>query len=250
MKLPSEKHLFAIFWNQPEHALGALKQNNSLLVTNADLCHRIQTILRLETGDHVIVFDHNYHLLLTLTTFTKKQITATILTITKNKKFEPSIMCALPLLKREALETAVDALTQLGATTIQLISTQKSQRSWTEKDFMRLQKIIWAAAEQSKNFSFPTLHAPLSLNDFLKSNNQKNVSIFFDPQGEAAFDVVTKYKKNKPHDITLLIGPEGDLTTQEKELIKEYGFNGMKLTPTILRAEQALALGVGLFRSL
>jgi len=47
-----------------------------------------------------------------------------------------------------------------------------------------------------------------------------------------------------------MIGPEGDLTAQEKELLKERGVQFLRLTPTILRAQQAVVVAMGIFRSL
>ncbi len=46
-----------------------------------------------------------------------------------------------------------------------------------------------------------------------------------------------------------VIGPEGDLTKEEKAYLKEQGFLFCALTPTVLRAQQAVALGLGILRS-
>ena len=46
----------------------------------------------------------------------------------------------------------------------------------------------------------------------------------------------------------LLIGPEGDLALQEKELVAGK-MQFCALTPTILRASQAAALSIGIVRS-
>jgi RsmE family RNA methyltransferase len=48
----------------------------------------------------------------------------------------------------------------------------------------------------------------------------------------------------------LFVGPEGDLTDQEKVLLKQNGFIFCALTPTILRACEAIALGAGVVRSI
>ena len=45
------------------------------------------------------------------------------------------------------------------------------------------------------------------------------------------------------------VGPEGDLTQEEKDYLKQQGFVFCRLTPTVLRARQAVALGLGILRS-
>ena len=43
-----------------------------------------------------------------------------------------------------------------------------------------------------------------------------------------------------------MIGPEGDLTMQEKDLLKERDVQFLRLTPTVLRAQQAVAVSMGI----
>lgn len=252
MNPSSEKHVFALIWNNPEYVLSSCKINTTITIVNPDICHRIQTILRLSIHDQIILFDHKDHILVEISSITKKQITGAIQEVAPNTINKPEITCAIPLLKREALEVAMDALTQLGATTIQLIITQKIHRSaFGSKELERLQRVIWAGAEQSKNFSFPLLKPPLTIEAFVKSVEQKETfSIFFDPQGVAAFNLLSKIKKEPYNKIILIVGPEGDLTEQEKKVLIHNNVSFMALTPTILRAEQAAALGLGLMRTL
>ncbi len=252
MHLESEKHLFAVYFPLLTTTLSHSPTRQLLTIDDPTVCHRLQHVLRLAIHDRCILFDQENHATVEITELTKKYISVAIVEIQKNKQLAPAIFCMLPLLKREALETAVDALTQLGTTTIQLLITQKVQRSWQgPKELERLQRIIIAAAEQSKNFAFPAIHAPILLNDFLKTYTpDKTNSIFFDSQGTDAFSLIANLKSIKLNTVSLMIGPEGDLTQQEKQLLKEHSFASMALTPTILRAEQAISLGVGMLRTL
>jgi 16S rRNA U1498 N3-methylase RsmE len=47
----------------------------------------------------------------------------------------------------------------------------------------------------------------------------------------------------------MINGPEGDFTLEEKELLKKHNFIAAQLTPTILRAQQAVAISLGVVRS-
>lgn len=248
--MASEKHIFALFWSNPAVPLKTLT-TATLLIDNHHLCNRIQTVLRLTVGDTFTLFDHEHHIQATLKEITKKNCTVHLGKVAKNQNYLPTITYALPLLKREALEMALDALTQLGATTIQLITTKKIQRAWSPKDFERSERIIIAAAEQSKNYAFPLLQPPITLEGFVRSlHTTKSCMLFFDAQGQPASDSLQEIKNNQCDHIVMTSGPEGDLTEQEKAFLKEHGFLFTALTPTILRAEQAAALGLGIVRSL
>lgn len=56
-------------------------------------------------------------------------------------------------------------------------------------------------------------------------------------------------EQQKPHAIIACAGPEGDLTYEEKMQLTEDGFAFCALTPTVLRAQQAIAIGLGAIRS-
>ena len=107
-----------------------------------------------------------------------------------------------------------------------------------------------SAAEQSKNFSFPTLQEPVTLQEYCALTQQeKTDKIFFDPAGEHVAHVIKKLHTSHCSNFVLMVGPEGDLQQEEKKLLHTHGFQFCALTPTILRASQAVAISVGIFRS-
>ncbi len=75
------------------------------------------------------------------------------------------------------------------------------------------------------------------------------IKIYFDPTGESLSDIIARVKKISPTSIIVMVGPEGDLTDQEKEQLRQEKFLFCALTPTVLRSSQAIALGSGIIRS-
>lgn len=239
-------HTFALIAPQEYQPLTQHRQKKSLTIVNKDFYFRICTILRLQVGDSCIIFDRYHHMTCIVESITKKEITFSIASFSENNEYKPIITCCIPLLKHEALETFIDSATQLGATTIQLITTQKTHRSTLQtKELERLQRIIYAAAEQSKNFNYPLLKAP----ELLETISFEDPTIFLDPVGQSFLEVVANYTNRPPSNITLIAGPEGDLTDDEKKLLTAKKVTFMALTPTVLRAEQAAALGLGMLRA-
>lgn len=249
MTYETKSHIFALLVPEKYQSIAHYSVGKMIVLTDKDFIFRITTVLRLEVGSQLILFDRMHHILCKIIEIHKKEIHCLIKERSENGHYLPEVTCIVPLLKREALETVVDSLTQLGATTIQLITTQKTHRSkLDQKEFDRLQRIIIAAAEQSKNYRFPILKKaePLMAIGY---NGAEETTIFLDPDGNACFDTITKIIALKLKKITLMSGPEGDLTAQEKAFLHEKNVIFMALTPTILRAEQAAALSLGIIRS-
>jgi 16S rRNA (uracil1498-N3)-methyltransferase len=151
------------------------------------------------------------------------------------------------LLKREAFETVIYLAAQMGATTIQPIITEKTHRSWNgDKEIARLTNVMISACEQAKNFVIPELKAPIPLTQIANTH----YGIYFEDDGTPFSVVSQKLTNKKPGEITLVFGPEGGLTTTERQYLDTCGFTCCALTPTILRAQEAVAVGLGAVRSL
>lgn len=246
MKKETTTHVFALL-APPEIVPSQFNQGAMLFITHKDFYFRIVTILRCSVGSTIIIFDRAYHLECEIRAITKKEIQCIIVKKTSNNHNLPEIRCIIPLLKREALETLIDSLTQLGATSIELISTQKTHRSKIDqKELDRLERIVGAAAEQSKNYRFPLIKKAESL---LSVSFEKTTTLFLDPEGLNCFELLKKISSQYHQSITLIIGPEGDLAPHEKDFLREKNVIFMALTPTILRAELAAAVVLGAVRS-
>ncbi len=106
-----------------------------------------------------------------------------------------------------------------------------------------------AAAEQSKNFAFPELYAPIGLEQALEQFCTSAFCIVADPEGHPARDVLKDLDDATCEQIVLTVGPEAAYCNDELAVLKKHTFHFMRLTPTILRARQAAALLAGIIRS-
>jgi 16S rRNA (uracil1498-N3)-methyltransferase len=248
-----EKHEFALFIESLSSTIKGKGPGSSVIFSDEKLLHRMINVLRLHTEDSCIFFDRHVQVNGIITNFmNKKQVAITVLVIKPHVELQPDITFLLPVLKRDDYESALYALAELGVNTIQLVFTRKSVHQWAgQRDYERAQKILISAAEQSKNFVFPELNEPISFGDALKKYHTASVKIFFDPYGEKFFDTMQKLHASIiQNGVVLLVGPEGDLHEEEKTMVSEYNFMFCALTPTIIRAVQAAALGAGFVRSL
>lgn len=249
--MKSTSHEFALFVNMLDGYGPQLASGEHIEITDEDLYHRITRVLRLEIDESFIVFDTKRHAHLQIVQINKKTIVCSVIAVFTNPVYSPHITVFLSILKKDALEQAVYGLTELGANVIQLVVTDKVQRSWGGASEMeRLQRLLIAAAEQSKNFALPDLRPPMQLEEALSFYTNIQMNIFCDVQGEHIIPLVAKSYVDDHLAYSLFIGPEGDLTFEEKSILKKGGFHFCRLTPTVLRSVQAVCLSVGIIRSL
>ena len=251
MHKTDEKHIFAVYVG---HLFASQKiaAGNSVQVTDPDVVHRIVTVLRMQIGQELILFDDTNHYQITIADIRKnKALTVMVSSVATNPKPNLEIHFVLPLLKKEALEEAIYSLTEIGVSTISLVVTSKSQKQLTDKEMARLHKVKVSAAEQSKYFALPDISKPVSWEKFCaQQDSVEPAALVFDPSGKPALELLLPLHQQKIKKITCLIGPEGGLISSETQMATQLGFKPCKLTATVLRAVQAAAVGAGLIATI
>jgi len=247
-----DTHLFALYVPDLSALCKRCTVGTSFTVDERELVRRVVRVLRLHVGESLILFDRGQSADVSVQELSSKKVVLQIETLQRHAAApEPIITLGLPILKRKDLEEAIYAATEVGVNEIQLLETAKSGRLRSETaDLERLERIVVAACEQAKHFTMPTIHPPLALADWIASAPRDAATIFFDPTGEPLGDVTNQLRTQKPSAVRLLLGPEADLTAEEKELLRVNLVTFCALTPTVLQAHRAVAVACGAVRSL
>ena len=243
-----QAHEFALFLQNLSALTAQVKPGSIFTITDADLASRVINVLRLKEGEQFVLFDAAVFAQCTLHEIvSKKAISCQLIARQSIIPIKPELTVLLPILKKDDFYQVLHNCVALGVTTIQLVTTHKMQRTWqVEKELERCKRVLIAGAEQSKNYALPVLKTPLALHQVIGQLDAKAYKIFFDPQGTHAYTVVHDLHTNKPMHVVLSVGPEGDLTDDEKKLLQHHNFSLCALTPTILRSVDALTVGRGL----
>ena len=102
----------------------------------------------------------------------------------------------------------------------------------------RLIKNSKSAVKQCGRSVIPSIQKPISLNELL-INNTKNKIIVCHESGNRGIDILRKVLKNESN-ILLLVGPEGDFSEKEIELLKAHEAKFISLGNRRLRSETAV----------
>ncbi|AOW21926.1 16S rRNA (uracil(1498)-N(3))-methyltransferase [Urechidicola croceus] len=134
----------------------------------------------------------------------------------------------------DRFEWFLEKSTEIGIDEITPIICKHSERKIIKEE--RLEKVIISAMKQSLKYQLPKLNAQTSFKDFI---NQDLEGDLFIAHCEETYKKSLKKELKPKHKIIVLIGPEGDFSTQEIELALQHKFIPVSLGESRLRTETA-----------
>lgn len=244
-------HKFSIYFKNLSEKTSGKKIDDEIDLDDCLLIKRVSDVLRLEQEENFLLFDEKQNAEFSLLKNTKKRLHLKIVSISKNKEIKPEVILCLGLLKKKYFEEVLYLASVMAAAKICPLLTNQVHKNWfDEKTISRLQKILISACEQSKNFILPELQKPIKLETFLeKESFGDSKKVCFHIDGANLFELLSDLNQKKYDKIYLFFGPEGDFSSEELNLIKQSGIESYKLTPTVLRSVEAVAVGLGSVRS-
>jgi len=194
--------------------------------------HYLTKVMRMNIGKNFSLFNQNGEWEARITKITKGIVEFLILKKIRSNNNEKEIWLAFAPIKLNYLNLMMQKATELGVSKFIPILTERTiVRKINEK---RLNKIIVEASEQSNRLKVPKVEEIVKLDNFLKFNQKTNI-IFGDLNTN---NKKLNIKNNEP--LCILIGPEGDFTTKEREkILKLKKTIPLKINENILRAETA-----------
>ena len=208
--------------------------------------HQIRDVLRMKTGDDIIVFDNTgYEYQVSLINISPDKVVGEIMH-KKQSEAEPKTQITLfqSLLAREKFELVLQKCTEVGVESFVPIVTERSiirrTEKITEKKLARFESIITEAAEQSGRGKIPTLTSPIKLSQAISGLNDFDICLVGSTEKECVtLKQILQKTDAAPVNIALFIGPEGGFNEKEYEIFSSRGVLAFSLGKGILRTETA-----------
>ncbi len=209
-----------------------------MIVLDQEATHHVGTVLRLRKGDLLCLFNGEpYEYFGIITEQTPKKITVQIQKrLAKNQGCPLAIHLGQSIVKGHKMDFVMQKATELGVQSITPLLTERCmalESERLEKKQAHWQKILIHAAEQCGRTEIPTLEKPIRLYTWIDQRTE-NTRLLLDPEASRGIE-----QKMIAQSASLLIGPEGGLSSTEKDYAIAKGFEGLQLGPRILRTETA-----------
>lgn len=209
----------------------------------------IAVVMRMKEGNEIICVHPNGQAAICLITVIEKNcVTAKVKEMLEHHSELPlhvTIVQGLP--KGSKIDFILQKGTELGASTFQFFTAERSVVKWDQKKakqkLVRYGKIVKEAAEQSHRNVIPTIAEVKSLAEVLKNCETADYILFADEELAKATDSPSLQTILQQIDIGakvyIVIGPEGGITDNERALLLHSHANAVRFGPRILRTETA-----------
>ncbi len=223
------------------------------VVLNVDQGRYLTSVMRQNVGDEVALFNsRDGEWTARIVEAGKKTVKLELVAQTRAQILGQGPVLVIALVKRAALETIIEKATELGAASIQLVISHRSNSSHTNVE--RLNAIAREAAEQTERLDVPQVLPPVKLDKWLGEHGAEAL-IFADEESthEGAArrtKPVLEALKDFIGPAAILIGPEGGFDDEERRVLRALAhIIPVNLGPRILRADTAAISALTLYQA-
>ncbi len=217
-----------------------VKNTTSLL--SKEHAHYVANVMRMKRGSNINFFNKEGEWLSEIIFLDRDRVEVKFLNKIKESLKSSNIELAICLVKKNPMEIILQKATELGVSRITPIISERTEVK--ELNYERAQKIVIEATEQSNQLNPPELSQVIKLKDFLEKLDNGSRFLFADVNSQNNLQ-----KKDVEGDTlkTILIGPEGDFSPNERELILTLSnLTSFSLSKNILRTDTAVISAISL----
>jgi len=206
--------------------------DNGVVVLDKALKKRFFKVMRFSEGDKIIITDGRGR----LATGVLEEDKIKILHINECEDDRLPIDVYLPLIKGERMEWAIAKLGEIGVRNITPVITERSVvKKFSDNKRERCQRLLASAVEIRRLCWKTECREPRLFQDILG-----DIDYYLDMDGQSLYHV------NFEFPLSVIIGPEGGFSDDEKRSLESSGSKGIFLGRATLRAETAAIVGVSL----
>jgi len=204
-----------------------------------DNAHYVRTVLRLRQDQQIILFNGlGGEFLASINEVSRKRVVVSIVeAIDRSVESPLHITLGLGISRGDRMDWSVQKAVELGVNNITPLITERCVVKFkADKKQQRLQhwkNIVQHATEQSSRTVLPAMNEIVAIDAWVQ--RQEGLKVFLDPYAEKSLAEL----KPDAMCVTLLSGPEGGFTEQERKIAVAAGFIPVRLGRRVLRTETA-----------
>ena len=218
--------------------------NNIVTINDEEQTH-IAKVLRMRNGEEIFVTDGKGNLAKGNLMFEGKKVLLQVIEIKENlPNFSSLLHIAIaPTKNIDRIEFFLEKATEMGISEVTFLQTEQTERKNINIEKLRKQSV--SASKQSLRFHFPVINDLIKFSDFIKDLDPETTFVAHCNEKLERLDlemirqVPNDNSENRDKKITFLIGPEGDFSVKEIQLLAEKGVKAVSLGNQRLRTETA-----------
>lgn len=216
------------------------------LALDRDAANYLRNVLRLKSGDGVLVFNGRDGEWQAALAGAGKRPALAVAEQTRPQPAPGGLHYLFAPIKHARLDYMVQKAVEMGAARLQPVITQHTQVARVNVERMRANAI--EAAQQCGILALPEIAAPVTFKAALDSLDAGRVLVFCDEDAEVRDPVAALGGHRRP--LAVLIGPEGGLAEDERAaLLARPTTVRLSLGPRILRADTAAVAALALVQA-
>lgn len=220
--------------------------NDFIKIEARDVIHKIKDVLRFVEGEDVYIFDGEGKEYVYKIEAVKKDCLSLRQESLQREKTPPprKVILGFPLIKEDKVDLILQKATELGVFAFAPFMCEHSIRiKPSEAKIQRWQKIVTEAVRQCGRLWLPQIYLICGFDDIVKSSCKVKLAASY--EGKSLGELINS-EQLKEGEIFVVVGPEGDFSSWEYEVLDKNGFIRLKLSSNILRVETAAIFAVGL----
>ena len=219
------------------------ENNGKILIKDKSDCNHIQNVYRLNIGDELRIIDGEYEYFTKIIEISKKEIAVRILEKKEDSySLNVNIDVAMGILKNDKMNLAIQKLTEIGVNKISPLKTERVVVKINEKK-EKWDVVVREALKQCRGIKFTEITPVKKLAEIDYSKYDKIIFAYENSdESKSLSEIIEKEDKN----ILYIIGPEGGITQEEVDFLKNNKAIEISLGKRILRAETAAIVVCGI----
>ena len=219
------------------------ENNGKILIKDKSDCNHIQNVYRLNVGHELRIIDGEYEYFTEITQISKKEVSVKILEKKEDSySLNVNIDVAMGILKNDKMNLAIQKLTEIGVNKIIPLKTERVVVRINEKK-EKWDVVVREALKQCRGIKFTEITPVKKLAEIDYSKYDKIIFAYENSdESKSLSEIIEKEDKN----ILYIIGPEGGITQEEVDFLKNNKAIEISLGKRILRAETAAIVVCGI----